>query len=439
MQVVASDKPSVMFTYASPRGEHGSVVGVTQNVDKYVYGIAFFENVYGTWWRKPYTENKVLQLVQYMSYDSSFQIIDYWTGGIDGYADYFAAFVVPYTYKDTIPDPNGSWKLPDEIYSNSIAYTILDRRTPSDFISFAGYTWEKKVTNDENNNGKWGPGNNHFNTNSILVDNEGKLHIAVSFNYGIHGTWNCSELIMTNQLGYGLYRVKVDSNVSNLPPNIVLGLLFTWSDDPAYAHREIDVEHSKGDVVGEGTSNDWQNVIQPYGIPENRMRFSAPTNMNNSVHEFLWMSNAVWFCNFKDYTNNITNYRVIGANNLKFTNSSQLATGQIRSVTNTSIIVNYPGGIQKTGFYKTVTDSMSGFPNPFYTHTFSNNIPPTGDEKVHINIWLSSNLPDGYVEQKYEVIISDFEFIPIDRISPQLEILNVKSNFLTLKLNSQGN
>ena len=48
MQIVASGVPSIMFTYAPPKGEHGSVVGITQNVDKYVYGVAFFENVYCT-------------------------------------------------------------------------------------------------------------------------------------------------------------------------------------------------------------------------------------------------------------------------------------------------------------------------------------------------------------------------------------------------------
>ena len=432
MKVVASGTPSVMFTYAPPRGEHGSVVGVTQNVDKYTYGVAFFVNVYGTWWRKPYTESKVLQLIQYTSYDSSFQIIDYWTGGIDGYADYFAAFVVPYTYKDTIPDPNGSWKIPDEIYSNSIAYTILDRRIPSDFINFAGYTWEKKITNNGLTGYKWGPGPNYFNTNNISVDALGKLHLAVSFDYGIHGWWNCSELILTNQLGYGLYRFKVDSNVSNLPPNIVLGL-FTWSDDPAYAHREIDVEHSKGDVVGEGTSNSWQNVIQPYDVAGNRMRFPAPTNMNKSVHEFLWTSNSVSFNNFNEYSNDIINCQIISAPTVRFDSSVNRGSYQSTSKTNSSMNISYPGGLPNSQFFKANFLSLTGNPAPFYIHTFSNNIPPSHDEKVHINIWLSSNLPDGYPGQKYEVIISDFEFIPLNQIGPRLEILNIRNTSLTLR------
>jgi hypothetical protein len=169
------------------------------------------------------------------------------------------------------------------------------------------------------------------------------------------------------------------------------------------------------------------------------MRFPAPVNMNKSVHEFLWTSNSVWFCNFNEYSNNITGHKIIGANNLKFTGATELASKQIWGETNMLLNLSYPTEIQKTGFFKATLDYMTGYPTPFYTHRFINNIPPSFDEKVHINIWLSSNLPDGYVGQKYEVIISNFEFIPINQIGPRLEILNVGNNSLTLRLNSQGN
>jgi len=438
IQVIATGIPSVITTYAPPRGEHGSVMGVCQNVDRYTYGVAFFENVYGTWWRKPYIDTPLLTLCNIMEWDTAFWVDDYWTGGCDGYADYLAAFVVPYTYKDTIPDPNGSWKIPDEIYSNAICYTILDRRTPRDFINFAGYTWEKKITNDENSNGVWGPGPCHFTTNSISVDTSGRLHIGISFDYGVHGVWTCSELILTNKLGYGIYRFKVDTNVSNLPPQAVLGL-FTWNDNPTNAHEEIDFESSGGDVVGAGTSNIWQNVIQPWNVDGNRYLFAPPTNMNKSVHEFLWTSNFVWFCNFSEYSNNITSYKVVGASNLHFTASSELASRQVNGSTNMVITVPYPTRTQKAGFFKAAFNSMSGNPVPFYSHVFSNNVPPFSDSHVHINLWLSSGLPDGYVGQKYEVIISDFEFIPIDSGLKISSIRTSPTNAVTLGLSCQGN
>ncbi|MDQ4089270.1 MAG: hypothetical protein M3163_03045 [Actinomycetota bacterium] len=46
-----------------------------------------------------------------------------------------------------------------------------------------------------------------------------------------------------------------------LDPNVVLGL-FSWSDDPAYNYREIDIEVARwGDVAGDTNA---QYVVQPW-------------------------------------------------------------------------------------------------------------------------------------------------------------------------------
>lgn len=105
-------------------------------------------------------------------------------------------------------------------------------------ISFSGYTW--KVKSDTS---RLGPGPNYFSDSrdNVRVDKRGRLHLSI-VKSGAH--WTCGEVANLTHLGYGTYRWTVHSDVSRLDPNAVLGL-FTWSDDPAYAHREIDIEYAQ--------------------------------------------------------------------------------------------------------------------------------------------------------------------------------------------------
>ena len=78
--------------------------------------------------------------------------------------------------------------------------------------------------------------------------------------------------------------------MSNLDPNVVLGL-FTWSDDPAQAHREIDYEAARW-----GSTTDPKNaqfVVQPWNTPGNMIRFTQPAGP--SVVEFTWSADQVVF------------------------------------------------------------------------------------------------------------------------------------------------
>lgn len=439
VQVVASGTPSIMFTHTPPKGEeNGRVNGYVQNVDTTKYGIAFFINYYGTWWTKPSGIRPILPI----NSNQTFEIFPWYSYGTDIYADTFAAFVVPLTYSNSIPIVLGNLSIPAEIYSNSIAKVIFDRRTTKDFISFAGYNWEKKVTIDDTYNwgGTFDPGSNWWGQGpgNISVDNNGKLHLSIFYT---NNFWSCSEVISYNSFGYGLYRFKVETNMSNFPARIILGM-FTYSDDPGVnkGHREIDFEFSNGAVVAEGTSNNWQNVIQPWNTPGNRTRFSAPANMNKSVHEFLWTSNSVSFNNFSEYSNDVINCEVVSAPTVHFNNSVNRGLHQSTSKTNTSMNISYPGGLPNSQFYKANFLSLTGNPSPFYVHTFTNGIPQADQEKVHLNLWLHNGWSDGLdTSKKYEVIISDFEFIPVNQVGPRLEILNIGSNSLKLGLTHPTN
>ncbi|MGH6635400.1 MAG: hypothetical protein ACRED0_04455 [Gammaproteobacteria bacterium] len=95
------------------------------------------------------------------------------------------------------------------------------------------------------------------------------------------GRWYCAEVVSADSFGFGTYRFSLDSPVDALDPNVVLGL-FTWSDDPAYNNREIDIEFTRW---GDPNNQNAQYVVQPYTLPQNIIRFDMPPAIDQSLHQ----------------------------------------------------------------------------------------------------------------------------------------------------------
>jgi hypothetical protein len=214
-------------------------------------------------------------------------------------------------------------------------------------IVFSGYIWSVKTSK-----GRIGPGPNYFSDSSqnVWVDSAGRLHLKIRKD---KGKWFCSEVILNQNLGYGTYRFYLDSPVDGIDKNAVLGL-FTWSDDPAYNHREIDIEFSRW---GAANNQNAQYVVQPYNIAANIHRFSWPAGVSQSMHSFRWQSLNV------------------------------------------------------------VCQSIRGFSLPpapadlLEQWTFNSGIPVPGNENPRINLWLNKGrAPSNGAE--LEIIINRFEFVP---------------------------
>ena len=216
-------------------------------------------------------------------------------------------------------------------------------------IDFSGYVWAVK----DHGKTKVGPGPNLFSdgTDSVWVDSDGRLHMRIRKK---RGRWYAAEVINTCSLGYGTYRFYLNNEVHDLDPNIVLGL-FTWSDDAAFAHRELDIEVARW---GNPANDNAQFVVQPYDFQGHIFRFTWPPGAPQSTHSFVWGNGSASF-------------------------SSQVGHFD-------------PGG-----------------PPPVVTasYDFFDAIPEPGDENPRINLWLmQENIPtDG---QQAEVIIDRFEFVP---------------------------
>ena len=153
-------------------------------------------------------------------------------------------------------------------------------------ITWSGQTWTVK----DSGSSIVGPGPNPFSssTSNVWVDALGRLHLRIT---KTKAGWVSAEVVSTRSLGYGSYRWTLASPVGALDANAVLGL-FTWNDDPAYHHREIDVEVSRWGNALDPTNA--QFVVQPYDNPGNLRRFTV-ADATPTTHTFDWRPGAVDF------------------------------------------------------------------------------------------------------------------------------------------------
>jgi hypothetical protein len=162
------------------------------------------------------------------------------------------------------------------------------------------------------------------------------------------GVWSCAEIIGPATYGYGTYTFALASRVDGFDPNVVLGL-FTWSDRAPYAHREIDIEFARWGNSADPTNA--QYVVQPYDRPAHLKRFTQPATVT-SMHRFTW----------------------------------------------------HPGQIAWESY------DSNGVSIDSNTYNGSD-VPRSGDERVHLNLWLFNGAaPTNALPA--EVVVSSFTFTP---------------------------
>jgi hypothetical protein len=170
-------------------------------------------------------------------------------------------------------------------------------------LLFAGRSWSVK-----SGPGPLGPGPNLFSNSpqNVWVDAMGQLHLAIT---NRDGQWQAAEVILNESLGYGTYSFTVSSPIGDLDPQVVLGL-FTWSDDPAYHHREIDVEFARWGFAGGPTNA--QYVVQSNALAGSLQRFAQPPSAP-SLHTFTWARRDVTFSSRAAANQSIAGWRYTGS------------------------------------------------------------------------------------------------------------------------------
>ncbi|MCX7887790.1 MAG: glycoside hydrolase family 16 protein [Verrucomicrobiae bacterium] len=331
---------SIEFTTVPAFRTFGDLTGRVAGITHTDHRIAVYIRVAGGWWTKPTFQKPLTPISPNLTW-----VCDITTGGNDHMATDIAAFLLRTNY--TPPLARGELLLPATLFSNAVAIVKTNRL----IFRFSGHDWTIK----ESAGNHVGPGPNIFSSNAsnVWLDAQGRLHLRIT---RTNNQWHCAEVVSMRSFGHGTYRFYLDTPLQNLDPNAVLGL-FTWSDDPSHAHREIDVELSHWSNPAD--TNNAQFVVQPWHSVGHRQRFRIPPNLTQTTHTFKWSPNEIVF------------------------------------QTHQGPLLDPPAT------------------NPVLHHwTFKRpGIPPPGDENVRINLWLHNGTAPTS-RQPVEVIISRFVFIP---------------------------
>jgi len=162
--------------------------------------------------------------------------------------------------------------------------------------------------------------------------------------------------------------------------------------------------------------------------------------MSRSVLQFLWTPNVVYFDGFTNYSGDVMTYGIQGSPTVSFSEPWPLATQRVSGPTNINIVVTSNGGFPPMQFIRGNLSSLSGSPSPFEWHVFNDGIPKAGNEVAHINLWLYNATAPGTNGQRFEVVISDFQFIPFDQVpKPTFGAPGLGANTLTIPFTYLGN
>jgi len=272
------------------------------------------------------------------------------SGGIDNTATVVEAYLIPASaYPACYPScVLGAGCVPDSLTSAAVA-CCRAVRPGQRVIRWSGIDWFVKSSG-----AAVGPGPNWFSssTENVWLDAQDRLHLRITHP---SGTWQCAEISSDRRFGHGTYRFYVDSPLNAVDPNVVFSP-FVWSDITcAYQHREIDIEFSRW---GDPQALNSQYIVQP-DIVGNKERFDMPA-CSTSTHAFTWTASQVGFWSVQGHC----------------------------------------------------SDPSQCTPVHNWTFAQPSLIPPTGDERVHINLYLRGGIAptDG---NEVEVVLSRFEFEPI--------------------------
>lgn len=201
-------------------------------------------------------------------------------------------------------------------------------------------------------NSQFGPGPNYWSNNSSVVKTAPDgLHLKIS---RIDNLWRCGEVYLLQSLGYGTYTVQVSSRLDQLDQNTVAAPLFIYA--AAAADQELDNEYSGAGGLIPNPYNA-QFVVQPFTVAGNIVQYVQPSSAQ-FTSQMEWRADHVTFSTWNGW-------------------ASVPASGDIINQW------TYTGG----------------------------NIPPLGQERVHINLWLlNGNAPVSGVGD--EMVIKSFTFQP---------------------------
>ncbi len=264
-------EPSIEFTRIPPATENG--VDKLDVIEGRVIGgnpglklVLYAKN--GKWWVQPIRSEPY----------TSFRPDGTWTNFTHVGMEYAAVLVNPGFH------PASSLNEMPSRGGNVVAVATAKGSDPESQISktllFSGYEW--RIRSAPSNRG----GRSLYDVNNAWTDAKGALHLRIK---NSSGEWTCAEVALTRSLGYGTYSFTVH-DTSQLEPAAAFSMFTYDYAEAGPNNREMGVEISPW---GDRSTTNAQFVIQPYYVPENTSRFSAPSGV--LTHSFRWEPGRVSF------------------------------------------------------------------------------------------------------------------------------------------------
>ncbi len=330
-------EPAIEFSTVPAAAEGGSdrlapIAGRVAGARPGQQIVLYAKNAVGVWWVQPFTAQPFTTIEADSTWKSRIHL------GIE-----YAAVLVrpgyrPQATTDVLPKP-GREVIAVATVKGSGEIVPSVPLAPR-LLTFSGYEWEVRQTPSDRG------GANDYDPDNAWTDADGVLHLRLRQR---DGRWTSAEVILNRTLGYGTYAFVV-RDASRLDPAVTMGM-FTWDDlGLDQNHREMDIEISQW---GDPSIPNAQFVVQPYYVPANVMRFTAPAG--RATYSFRWE----------------------------------------------------PG----RALFKTVRGTGSGGQPAVAQHEFTSGVPIPGNERVRINLYFFRYSPSP-PQNEVEVLIERFQYFP---------------------------
>ena len=327
-------KPSLEITHVPPANPGGP--DLLDLIEGHVHGARPGQQIVlyahsGSWWIQPTTDQPFTKVQP----DST------WKNSTHLGTDYAALLVEPGYHPGAKIE-----KLPGE-GNGVVAITVAKGQagaipSMSKVIHFSGYDWIVRAAGSDR-----GGETSAYSPENAWTDSKGYLHLRM----GLHdGRWTCAEVNLNRSFGYGSYRFVVQET-GHLPPSAVIGMFLMDEGRTTMIDNELDIELSRW---ARPESKNAQYVVQPYYVPENVARFSAPAGV--VTHTFRWEPGKASFASVRG--------------------------PMVRPET-----------------------------KPIAEHIFTASVPPAGAQTIHMNLY-DFHHSQSRLQEPVEVVIEKFEYLP---------------------------
>jgi hypothetical protein len=318
----ARRKPSIEFTLV-PEAHNGGA-SVIEPIEGHVTGAAATDRLVlyalsGVWWLQATPDRPFTAIRPDSTWSRNIHL------GV-----VYAALLVDSRYRppatmDVLPEQGGPILAVAKVPGTSIP-------TSPFLLQFSGYQWEVRQTS---------PGGGAYDRKNVWTDKKGFLHLCIT---GRPGEWVNAEVKLSRSLGYGSYRFVVQ-DAAHLEPSAVFAI--SGGDDQG--PREVTLQVSRWGQVEDSNA---QFIVQPWDVPANSVRFSAPAG---TLTDWIkWEPARVTF--------------------------------------------------------RTSRASKPGAP-AIAEHVFTSGVPAAGSERFHLALYVYDHSPHP-MQKEAEIVLESFEFLP---------------------------